>query len=335
MLHLIGDIVKYFSFDETNIDNWVFKLFYKGCFILFLCGSMVGILSQYFGEPINCDFKGIDSEMASDYCWIHGSSYIPPEYQQHLKCIVDLDGVDSADDAPDTSYYQVQCHISIQELKLNFWDFFQWVTFFMMIQAGTFMLPYKIWRALEGGLLEEFGLDAKSAIMLKEDYGDALVLESIVEKYVKYFKSIFHRNNYYFAKYLACEGLNIIILFLNFYITDLFLNGNFWYYGWDVIQYNRMPASDRRNAVNPMCRAFPLEVSCTVPNVGAAGGEQNHNGLCVLSQNIINEKMYLAIWFWLVFLIIITPLCIIYRLLTVFFDGFRSALLMSMSLRNI
>jgi hypothetical protein len=28
--------------------------------------------------------------------------------------------------------------------------------------------------------------------------------------------------------------------------------------------------------------------------VGAAGGEQNHNGLCILSQNIINEKMYLG-----------------------------------------
>ena len=68
---------------------------------------MDGPFSQYFGEPINCDFKGIDSEMASDYCWIHGSSYIPPEYQQHMKCIVDLDGIESADDAPDTSYYQV------------------------------------------------------------------------------------------------------------------------------------------------------------------------------------------------------------------------------------
>ena len=63
--------------------------------------------SQYFGEPINCDFKGIDSEMASDYCWIHGSSYIPPEYQKHMRCIVDHDGVESADMAPDTSYYQV------------------------------------------------------------------------------------------------------------------------------------------------------------------------------------------------------------------------------------
>ena len=83
-MHLVSDIVKHFTFDDTNIDSWTFKLFYKGSFIFFLMGSMVGILSQYFGEPINCDFKGIDSEMASDYCWIHGSSFIPQEYQAHM-----------------------------------------------------------------------------------------------------------------------------------------------------------------------------------------------------------------------------------------------------------
>ena len=81
--------------------------------------------------------------------------------------------------------------------------------------------------------------------------------------------------------------------------------------------------------INPMCKAFPTEVSCSLPNVGAAGGEQIHNGICVLSQNIINEKMYLAIWFWLVFLIIISPLCIFYRIMTLFFDGFRTVLLTS------
>ena len=37
--------------------------------------------------------------------------------QAHVKCIVDLDGVESADDAPDTSYYQ-------------------WVTFMFAIQVG-------------------------------------------------------------------------------------------------------------------------------------------------------------------------------------------------------
>ena len=81
--------------------------------------------------------------------------------------------------------------------------------------------------------------------------------------------------------------------------------------------------------INPMCKAFPTEVSCVLPNVGASGGNQNQNGLCVLSQNILNEKMYLAIWFWMVFLIIISPFCIIYRIATLFFDQFRTILLIS------
>ena len=52
--------------------------------------------------------------------------------------------------------------------------------------------------------------------------------------------------------------------------------------------------TEQKNQINPFCAVFPTEVSCTIPNVGAAGGEQNHNGLCILSQNIINEKMYLG-----------------------------------------
>ena len=71
-----------------------------------------------------------------DYCWIHGSSYIPQEYQvpgasttpgveivtmllqAHLKCIVEQEGVMSADEAPDTSYYQ-------------------WVTFMFCLQVAA------------------------------------------------------------------------------------------------------------------------------------------------------------------------------------------------------
>lgn len=199
----------------------------------------------------------------------------------------------------------------------------------MMFQAGTFMLPYKIWKALEGGLLEEFGMDAKSAIMLREEFDDAIVLDAVIEKYVKYFKSVLHRNTYYFWKFVVCEFLNVLILLGNYYVTDKFLNGNFWYYGWDVIQYSRMPTEMQKINVNPFCRAFPLEVSCTVPNVGAAGGEQNHNGLCVLTQNVINEKMYLAVWFWMVFMVFLVPFSIFYRTLTIVFSGFRTTLLMS------
>lgn len=43
---------------------------------------------------------------------------------------MELEGVESEDDAPDTAYYQ-------------------WVTFFMAIQAGAFYAPYYIWSILE------------------------------------------------------------------------------------------------------------------------------------------------------------------------------------------
>ena len=66
-----------------------------------------------------------------------------------------------------------------------------------------------------------------------------LVMETVVEKYVKFFKSTFHRNNHYFAKYVCCEILNFLMLFFKFYLTNVFLNGNFWNYGWELLEFNK------------------------------------------------------------------------------------------------
>ena len=33
----------------------------------------------------SCEFQGINSDLAQDFCWIHGTSYIPPQYQVRSK----------------------------------------------------------------------------------------------------------------------------------------------------------------------------------------------------------------------------------------------------------
>ena len=68
----------------------------------------------------------------------------------------------SSDDAPDTSYYQ-------------------WVTFMFCIQAALFYLPYRIWTALEGGVLASFGTEGKTPVMISEDakYDDGVVQEQV------------------------------------------------------------------------------------------------------------------------------------------------------------
>jgi len=314
MSHLLSDLANYITIDEINIDNWTFKLYYKVSMVICMTGATVGIASQYFGDPISCEFQGISSDLAQDYCWIHGSSYIAPQYQAHLKCIVDLDGVESADDAPDTSYYQ-------------------WVTFMFAIQAAIFFLPYKIWASLEGGLIASFGTDAKTPIMISEDakYDDGVVQEAVIEKFVKYFKAIFHHNSWYFASYVFCEFLNFIFLGLQFFLTNKFLHNKFMWYGWSVIKYYTYSQKERMDKElglkNPMCTVFPTVTSCDIPNVGAAGVAQVHNGLCVLTQNIINEKIYLVLWFWYCFLGPVSVLYMCYRLITIFFHGIRFSLL--------
>ena len=150
MAHLIHDLASWFKLDEINIDTWQFKLYYRASALICMTGATVGIATQYFGDPISCEFQGINSDLAQDFCWIHGTSYIPPQYQPHLKCIVELEGVESEDDAPDTAYYQ-------------------WVTFIMAIQAGAFYAPYYIWSLLEGGLMASFGTDGKSSVILDTD----------------------------------------------------------------------------------------------------------------------------------------------------------------------
>ena len=92
---------------------------------------------------------------------------------------------------------------------------------------------------------------------------------------------------------------------------DLFLGGEFTTYGLDVVSMTEMKNDERDD---PMARVFPKVTKCTFQKFGPSGTVEKFDGLCVLPLNIINEKIYVFLWFWFIFLSIVTGLHLTFRL---------------------
>lgn len=77
-------------------------------------------------------------------------------------------------------------------------------------------------------------------------------------------------------------------------------------------------ANNRQIApIDPMSFVFPRITKCTYYDFGSSGDVQKHDAICLLPLNIINEKIYIALWFWFFTLAILTILVIVYRLFAI------------------
>ena len=54
---------------------------------------------------------------------------------------------------------------------------------------------------------------------------------------------------------------------------------------------------------------------------------QTHDALCLLPINVVNEKIYVFLWFWLLLLALITSLFVIFRLAIVCNTSFLAGLI--------
>ena len=54
-------------------------------------------------------------------------------------------------------------------------------------------------------------------------------------------------------------------------------------------------------------RLYLVQITkCTFHKFGPSGTVEKKDGLCVLPLNIINEKIYVFLWFWFIFLAIVS-----------------------------
>ena len=199
--------VKLEGFETSNTSNVVFKLFYKGAVGTFITASLVGAMTQYLGQPIQCDQSSGDKDFANQYCWVEGTFHVPKSYQNTLSGCSLHQSLIPDDKNPYTTNYQ-------------------WVTIVLFLQGLSFLLPHLIWTLLEGGLIDAFGKEGKYAILTKNLNGEP-ANKALVVRYVESFVSTMGHNNPYFFKFVFCEILNFIVLILNFWFLERFFSYQF------------------------------------------------------------------------------------------------------------
>lgn len=286
------------KWDSACIDNHVFRLHYRASFIICLAGSLLVTSKQFVGNPINCMSEGVSGGVMDIYCWIHSTFTVPAKLSGTVGVDMPHDGVGPLDDEP------VLHH-----------KYYQWVVFVLSLQAAMFYIPRFLWKTSEGGIMKMLtgNLNDIQAFLDADKRSDG------VDMIAKYFRADIRRGGY-FLKFLFCEVLNFVNVIGQIYFTDRFLGYQFTSYGLDVVGQSE---GDMRLRKDPMNTVFPKIAKCTFHKYGPSGTIQNHDGLCVLPLNIINEKIYVFLWFWFVFLAAVTGAWLIYRICTLFSHDLR------------
>ena len=115
-------------------------------------------------------------------------------------------------------------------------------------------------------------------------------------------------------------------------ISCSFLGYQFTTYGWDVLTVTSQSPEDR---ADPMNMVFPKVTKCTFHKYGPSGTITRHDGLCVLALNIINEKIYVFLWFWFVFVAVFSAMAILYRMVMLLVPGLRVSAIMARTLYQV
>ena len=108
------------------------------------------------------------------------------------------------------------------------------------------------------------------------------------------------------------------------FLMDRFFDGTFLTFGIEVISFAQRDQEDR---IDPMVYIFPRMTKCIFHKFGRSGEIERHDAMCILPLNIINEKIYIFLWFWMIILMLLTLLVPVYRFLIVFSPRMRAYLM--------
>lgn len=131
-------------------------------------------------------------------------------------------------------------------------------------------------------------------------------------------------HNWWAYRYYFCEVLALVNVVGQMFLMNRFFDGAFLMFGLEVISFINTDQEDR---IDPMIQIFPRMTKCTFRKYGHSGDEEKHDALCILPLNVVNEKIYVFLWFWFIILSVLTFLTVVYRIIIIFSPRMRVYLL--------
>jgi hypothetical protein len=265
--------------------------------------SLIVSAKQYVGNPIDCiHSKDIPEEVLNTYCWIHSTYTIPSAFWKRIGFDVAHPGVDKTIDPEERRYHK----------------YYQWVCFCLFFQAILFYVPRWLWKNWEAGKVAALRMDLNLGIISE-------VEKKLKKKLlIEYMYSNLKHHNFWAYRYFFCELLSLINVCGQMFLLDRFFDGTFFTYGIEVMSFADRDQEDR---IDPMIYVFPRMTKCTFHKFGASGNIEKHDALCILPLNIVNEKIYIFIWFWLLLLGVLSFLVLVYRIVIIFSPYIRAFVL--------
>ncbi|PAA76795.1 hypothetical protein BOX15_Mlig012315g3 [Macrostomum lignano] len=263
--------------------------------ILLAIATIIG-MKQYVFEPIQCwTLKELDDQRmqyAENYCWVENTFYFDPD--------VPIGHTNKPGEGRTIYYYQ-------------------WVPFILMAQAVLFYVPHLLWLMLSTNVGVDMRQLAEQARKLESDclVGDerktkVAFLASSLLRFFRYRSRYGHENackrltsfllgKPAFAMYLLAAYVLVKACYIANCIGQLYLMRS--YLGLNMTSFGLQIFNDiANNRTWQTTNVFPRVTYChfEVRNVGAP---RSYILQCVLPVNMLNEKFYVVIWFWVVIML--------------------------------
>ncbi|XP_022210522.2 innexin inx7 [Drosophila obscura] len=313
MLNTFSSVRQYLKFDITRviIDNIVFKLHYRWTFVILLVATLLITSRQYIGEHIQCISDAVIAPVINTFCFFTPTFTVVKHYNNTALKNGEIfsPGIGPFNKNED----QIKRH-----------GYYQWVPFVLFFQALCFYVPHFLWKKWEGGRVKALVFGLRMVGLTKYLKNDSLRIGKLNipsmaeadERIKDIRRTMIDRmrlNQSWGAHLVFAEVLNLVNLLLQITWTNRFLAGEFLTLGPKAVHSRWV---DEMNALDVV---FPKVTKCKFFKFGASGSLQEHDTLCVMALNIMNEKIYVILWFWYAFLLIVTVLGLVWRLLTLFF----------------